>query len=54
MCVQIYVYIMRLFANMVLRSVFGIKREEVAGNWRTLDDKDIHNLQDKCKFFPLL
>jgi hypothetical protein len=30
--------------NRVLRRVFGIKREEVAGSWRRLHNEDIRNV----------
>jgi hypothetical protein len=29
---------------MVLRRIFGPKREEVAGGWRELHNEDLHNL----------
>jgi hypothetical protein len=28
----------------VLRRIFGPKREEVAGDWRTLHNEELHNL----------
>jgi hypothetical protein len=33
-----------VFENRVLRIIFGRKREEVAGGWRTLHNKELHNL----------
>jgi hypothetical protein len=33
-----------MFANRVLRGIFGIKREEVAGGWRRLHNEELHNL----------
>jgi hypothetical protein len=30
--------------NRVLRRIFGPKREEVAGGWRRLHNKELHNL----------
>jgi hypothetical protein len=30
--------------NRVLRRIFGPKREEVAGDWRTLHNGELHNL----------
>jgi hypothetical protein len=30
--------------NMVLRRIFGHKREEVAGGWRRLHNEELHNL----------
>jgi hypothetical protein len=33
-----------VFENRVLRRIFGPKREEVAGGWRRLHNKELHNL----------
>jgi hypothetical protein len=30
--------------NRVLRTIFGHKREEVAGGWRRLHNEELHNL----------
>jgi hypothetical protein len=30
--------------NKLLRRIFGLKREEVAGDWRKLQNEEIHNL----------
>jgi hypothetical protein len=30
--------------NRVLRRIFGLKREEVAGGWRRLHNEELHNL----------
>jgi hypothetical protein len=30
--------------NRVLKKIFGPKREEVAGGWRTLHNEELHNL----------
>jgi hypothetical protein len=35
---------MRVFENRVLRTIFGPKREEVAGDWRRLHNEELHNL----------
>jgi len=35
---------MSLFENRVLRRKFGPKREEVAGEWRKLHNKELHTL----------
>jgi hypothetical protein len=35
---------LRLFENRVLRTIFGPKREEVAGSWRRLHNVEFHNL----------
>jgi hypothetical protein len=28
----------------MLRGIFGLMREEVAGGWRRMHDEDLHNL----------
>jgi hypothetical protein len=33
-----------VFENRVLRKIFGPKREEVAGGWRTLHNEELRNL----------
>jgi hypothetical protein len=33
-----------VFENRMLRRIFGSKREEVAGGWRTLHNEELHNL----------
>jgi hypothetical protein len=33
-----------VFENRVLRRIFGPKRDEVSGEWRTLQNKERHNL----------
>jgi hypothetical protein len=35
---------LRVFENRVLKSIFIPKREEVAGGWRRLHNKECHNL----------
>jgi hypothetical protein len=35
---------LRVFENRVLRRVFGLKREEVVGDWRRLHNEELHNL----------
>jgi hypothetical protein len=34
----------RVFENMVLRRIFGPKRDEVTGEWRRLHSEELHNL----------
>jgi hypothetical protein len=36
--------VLRVFENRMLRRMFGPKREEVAGSWRRLHNKELHNL----------
>jgi len=33
-----------VFESRVLRRIFGLKREEVAGGWRRLRNEELHNL----------
>jgi hypothetical protein len=33
-----------VYENRVLRRIFGSKREEMAGGWRTVHNKKLHNL----------
>jgi hypothetical protein len=35
---------LRVFANRVLRRIFGSKRDEVAGEWRKMHNGELHNL----------
>jgi hypothetical protein len=32
------------FENIVLRRIFGQKRDEVTGGWRKLHNEELHNL----------
>jgi hypothetical protein len=34
----------RVIENMVLRRIFGPKRDEVTGEWRKLHNEELHNL----------
>jgi hypothetical protein len=34
----------RVFENRVLRRIFGPKRDEVSGEWRKLNNKELHDL----------
>jgi hypothetical protein len=35
---------LRVFENKVLRRIFGLKRDEVMGEWRKLHNKELHDL----------
>jgi hypothetical protein len=35
---------LRVFANRVLRGIFGLKRDEVIEGWRKLHNEEFHNL----------
>ena len=34
---------LRVFENMVLRRIFGPKRDEVTGEWRKLHNEELHD-----------
>jgi hypothetical protein len=35
---------LRVFENRVLRRIFGSKRDEVTGEWRKLNNEELHDL----------
>jgi hypothetical protein len=35
---------LRVFENRGLRRIFGLKREEMAGGWKSLHNEELHNL----------
>jgi hypothetical protein len=35
---------LRVFENRVLRIIFGLKRDEVMGGWKTLHNEELHDL----------
>jgi hypothetical protein len=35
---------LRIFENRVLRRIFGPKRDEVTGEWRRLQNKELYSL----------
>jgi hypothetical protein len=35
---------MRVYENMVLRRILGLKREELEGDWRRFHNEELHNL----------
>jgi hypothetical protein len=37
-------YGLKMFENRVLRRIFGLKRDEVTGEWRKLHNKELHDL----------
>jgi hypothetical protein len=45
---------LRVFENRVLRRIFGPKREEVAGGWRRLHNKELHNLYSSPNIVRLI
>ena len=41
---------MRVFENMVLRRIFGPRRDEVTGEWRRLHDEELNELCSSPNF----
>jgi hypothetical protein len=41
---------MKVFENRVLRRIFGLKREEVRGDWRKLHSKELHNFYQSTRY----
>jgi hypothetical protein len=39
---------LRVFENMVLRKVFGPKRDEVTGEWRKMHNEELNDLGRAC------
>jgi hypothetical protein len=39
---------------MMLRRIFGAKREKVTGGWRNLDNEELHNLYSSCNLIRLI
>jgi hypothetical protein len=40
--------------NRLLRRIFGPKREEVVGGWRTLHNEELHNLYDSSNIIRVI
>ena len=43
----------RVFENIVLRRIFGPKRDEVAGEWRKLHNEELNDLYSSPNIFRL-
>jgi hypothetical protein len=41
---------LRVFENRVLRRIFGLKRDEVTGEWRKLHNEELHNLYSSPRY----
>jgi hypothetical protein len=44
----------RLFENRVLRRIFGLKRNEVAGEWRKLHNEELNDLYSSPNILPVI
>jgi hypothetical protein len=42
---------LRVFENRVLRRIFGLKRDEVTGEWRRLHNEELYDLYSSPKIF---
>jgi hypothetical protein len=45
---------MRVFENRLLKRIFGLTREKVAGKWRTLRSEELHNLYPSPSIFRVI
>jgi hypothetical protein len=43
-----------VFENRVLRRIFGLKRDEVTGDWRKLHNEEHHNLYSSPKIIKMI
>jgi hypothetical protein len=45
---------LRMFKNRVLRRIFGPKRGEVVGGWRTLHNEELHYLYSSASIIRMI
>jgi hypothetical protein len=45
---------MRVFENTVLRIIFGLKRDEMTGDWRKLNNEELHNLYSSPNIITMM
>jgi hypothetical protein len=45
---------LRVFENMVLRRIFGARRDEVMGEWRRLYNEDLNDLYYSTNIVPVI
>jgi hypothetical protein len=45
---------LRVFEKMVLRRIFGPKRDEMTGEWRRLHNKELYALYSTANIFRLI
>jgi hypothetical protein len=48
------VYRRRVFANRLLRRIFGPKRDEVTEGWRELHNEELHNLYSSLSIIRII
>jgi hypothetical protein len=45
---------LRVFENKVLRRIFGLKRDEVTGEWRKLHNEELHDLYSSQSMIKII
>jgi len=45
---------LRVFENMVLRRIFGTRRDEVTEEWRRLHNEELNDLKSSAKFVRVI
>jgi hypothetical protein len=45
---------LRVFENRVLRRIFGSKKDEVMGEWRTLHNKELRDLYSSASIIRMI
>jgi hypothetical protein len=45
---------MKVFDNRLLRRLFGSKRDEVTGEWRTLHNEELHDLHSSPSIIRMI
>jgi len=45
---------MKMFENMVMRKLFGPKRDEITGAWRRLHDEELHDLYSSINIIGMI
>jgi PAS domain-containing protein len=45
---------LRVFLNRVLRRIFGLKRDEVTGEWRKLHNEELHDLYSSPSIISII